>query len=219
MQKRVYVWEAPVRIVHWLIVLCLLVLSFTGVYIGYPFIVGTTSRQYVMGWSRFIHYIAAYVFVVALAVRVYWAFAGNSYASWKEFFPFSGRRARGIRKNILFYSLIKREPEPETGHTPLAGLTYLVIFLLYLVQIVTGFALYSLYEPQGVMHSLFGWWFSVTTIPVTRLVHHMIMWALLCFAVIHVYIALFLDNAEKNGLVGSIFTGYKFMEKEESDQG
>jgi Ni/Fe-hydrogenase 1 B-type cytochrome subunit len=218
MQKRVYVWEAPVRIVHWLIVLCLLVLAFTGVYISYPFIVGTTSRQYVMGWSRFIHYVAAYVFVVALAVRVYWAFAGNRYASWRVFFPFSGRRARGMRKNILFYSLIVKRPEPETGHTPLAGLTYLMIFLLYLVQIVTGFALYSLYAPQGVMHSLFGWWFSVATIPVTRLIHHMIMWLLLYFVMIHVYIALFLDNAEKNGLVGSIFTGYKFMDTEESDQ-
>lgn len=218
MQKRVYVWEAPVRIIHWLIVLCLLVLAFTGVYISYPFIVGTTSKQYVMGWSRFVHFVAAYVFVVALAVRVYWAFAGNRYASWKAFFPFSSKRTAEMFKQILFYSLITDKYEPDPGHTPLAGLTYLVIFILYLIQIVTGFALYSLYEPQGVMHSLFGWWFSVATIPVTRLIHHMIMWLLLYFVIIHVYIALFLDKAEKSGLVGSIFTGYKFIESDKADR-
>lgn len=218
MQKRVYVWEAPVRIIHWLIVLCLLVLSFTGVYIYYPFIVGTTSKQYVMGWCRFIHLVAAYVFVVALAIRVYWAFAGNRYASWKALFPFSGKKMGEMLKQILFYSLITRNYEADPGHTPLAGLTYLVIFLLYLIQAVTGFALYSLYAPHGTMHSIFGWWFSVATIPVTRLIHHMIMWALLWFVIIHVYIALFLDKAEKSGLVGSIFTGYKFVETEKADK-
>lgn len=218
MQKRVYVWEAPVRIVHWVIVLCILVLAFTGVEISHPFIVGITSKQYVMGWMRFIQLVAAYVFVVALAVRVYWAFAGNRYASWKVFFPFSGKRVKGMANNVLFYSLIRRKPDPETGHTPLAGLTYLVIFILFLFQIVTGFAMYSLYAPQGTMHSLFGWWFSVATIPVTRLIHHMIMWVILWFVIIHVYIALFLDKAEKNGLLGSIFTGYKFMDVEEPKQ-
>jgi Ni/Fe-hydrogenase 1 B-type cytochrome subunit len=218
MLKKIYVWEAPVRVTHWLNVLCLLVLAFTGVYIGRPFISGTGNEEYIMGWCRFIHYATAYVFVVSVAVRIYWAFAGNRYASWRAFFPFiSAERIKGMFRNFLFYSLVRKKPVEETGHTPLAGLTYLFVFLMYLVQAITGFALYSLYEPSGIMHSTFGWWFLLFSIPGTRLIHHVIMWLLLYFAIIHVYIALFLGKAEKNGLVGSIFDGYKFMEGEKAE--
>ena len=34
---RVYVWEIPVRVTHWVIVLSILILSVTGFYIGHPF--------------------------------------------------------------------------------------------------------------------------------------------------------------------------------------
>jgi Ni/Fe-hydrogenase 1 B-type cytochrome subunit len=217
MRKKIYVWEAPVRITHWLNVLCLLVLAATGVYIYHPFITGTESAQYIMGWDRFIHFTAAYVFVVNIAVRIYWSFAGNRYASWKAFFPFSAERSEKMLKNILFYSLVIKKPASEPGHTPLAGFTYLMIFLLYVLQALTGFALFSLYQPTGIMHAAFGWWFSLFSIPSTRLIHHMIMWLLFYFVIIHIYIALFLGKVEKNGLLGSIFDGYKFMESNKAE--
>ena len=34
-KKKVYVWEFPVRLTHWLNVICLLVLSVTGFYTVY----------------------------------------------------------------------------------------------------------------------------------------------------------------------------------------
>ena len=38
MLKRVYVWELPVRLTHWLNFLTIIVLCFTGYYISRPFI-------------------------------------------------------------------------------------------------------------------------------------------------------------------------------------
>jgi Ni/Fe-hydrogenase 1 B-type cytochrome subunit len=38
-----------------------------------------------------------------------------------------------------------------------------------------------------------------------------VMWVILAFVIVHVYIAWYLDKAEKNGLMGSIFNGYKFV--------
>jgi Ni/Fe-hydrogenase 1 B-type cytochrome subunit len=35
---RVYVWQAPVRITHWLIAGSIVLLSITGFYIGRPFV-------------------------------------------------------------------------------------------------------------------------------------------------------------------------------------
>ncbi|HDY70958.1 MAG TPA: Ni/Fe-hydrogenase, b-type cytochrome subunit, partial [Nitrospirae bacterium] len=35
-RKRVYAWEFPVRLTHWINVLCIIALSITGFYIGNP---------------------------------------------------------------------------------------------------------------------------------------------------------------------------------------
>jgi Ni/Fe-hydrogenase 1 B-type cytochrome subunit len=48
---RVYVWQVPVRVTHWLIALSIIVLSVTGFYIGRPFLTvpGPAGRWFVMG--------------------------------------------------------------------------------------------------------------------------------------------------------------------------
>ena len=49
---KVYVWEAPVRITHWLIALSIVVLSVTGFYIWISFISvpGRACDLLFMGW-------------------------------------------------------------------------------------------------------------------------------------------------------------------------
>lgn len=214
MQKRIYVWEMPVRVTHWLNFICLLVLSVTGLYIGNPFIVASSSDQYIMGWMRFLHFVGAYVFVVNWAVRLYWSFVGNIYANWKTFFPFTGEKLQRLFSQMWFYMLISRKPPSELGHTPLAGIVYFLILMLCVFAGATGFALYSLHAPGGFYASLFGWVFSFMSIPMTRLTHHLTMWLLLYFTILHVYISFFLNSVEKNNLLGSIFDGYKTAETE-----
>ena len=82
--ERIYVWEVPVRLTHWAIVLAILVLSATGFYIGDPVVGGSVS---LMAWVRGIHRLTAWVFVASLLLRTYWAFAGNQWASWRALFP------------------------------------------------------------------------------------------------------------------------------------
>ncbi|MDI6728564.1 MAG: cytochrome b/b6 domain-containing protein, partial [Thermodesulfovibrionales bacterium] len=65
MLKRVYVWEFPVRLTHWINVLGIASLSITGYYIGNPFVHAVSTDQYIMGWMRFIHFVAAYLFAVS----------------------------------------------------------------------------------------------------------------------------------------------------------
>ena len=55
--KRVYVWELPVRVYHWLNALCVLVLTVTGILIAHPpaFASATeASFSYWFGINRFI---------------------------------------------------------------------------------------------------------------------------------------------------------------------
>jgi Ni/Fe-hydrogenase 1 B-type cytochrome subunit len=216
MQKKIYVWEAPVRATHWISVLSLVTLALSGVYIGNPFIVATSPDQYLMGWTRFIHFVAAYVFIVNLAVRIYWSFAGNKYATWRALFPFTPERVIKLFQQMSFYALISRTPPEDIGHTPLGGIVYFIILALCGISAVTGFAMFSLYNPGGTMHALFGWVFSIAAISTVRLIHHLIMWFLIYFVIVHIYVVLFLDSVEKNGLLSSIFDGYKFIKEGKS---
>jgi Ni/Fe-hydrogenase 1 B-type cytochrome subunit len=205
--ERVYVWEVPVRLTHWVIVLAILVLSATGFYIGHPVVGGSVS---LMAWVRGIHRLAAWVFVASLLLRTYWAFAGNQWASWRVLFPYlTAEGRRGMGGVFSYYIFFRWRPPSFVGHNPLAGATYSLVVLLMIAQVVTGFALQSL-GGGGWRHALFGWVFSVMSLQGARLAHHLIMWLLLGFMVHHVYSAALMDAEEKNGTLASIFTGYKF---------
>ena len=64
--------------------------------------------------------------------------------------------------------------------------------------------------------TLFGWVPGVLFgVQGVRLIHHLVMWAILGFMIHHVYSALLVDHVERNGLMSSIFTGYKFVTRQE----
>ncbi len=208
---RVYAWEFPIRLTHWINALCILALSVTGFYIGNPFMHAVSSKQYIMGWMRFIHFVSAYTFMLSMVVRIYWAFVGNRYASWRVWFPFTSRRFRDLMDAVKFYLFISKKPPYAVGHTALAGFTYLLVFGVFIFMIVSGFALYSLNRDGALWTLLGGWLTGVMHLQTIRLFHHLGMYLILAFAIIHVYIGWYLDLKERNGLMGSIFSGYKFV--------
>jgi len=208
---RTYAWEVPVRLTHWVNVLCLTALCVTGFYIGSPFMHAISSKQYLMGWMRFIHFVAAYVFVMSMIIRIYWAFAGNKYASWRVWVPITSKQRKDLWAAVKFYLFISKTPPYAVGHTALAGFTYLFVFVLFGFQIISGFALYSLTH-QGILWTLLGGWLTgVMHLQTIRLYHYIGTYVILSFTVVHIYIAWYLDLKERNGLMGSIFDGYKFV--------
>ena len=214
----VYVWDPIVRASHWLIFGGILVLAATGFYIGHPF--GLSARPaaqtFVMGWVRLVHSYAAIVFSVAVFARVLWMFLGPPMARWNQFIPSTRKRVRDLWGTFLFYTFIRRDPPPTTGHNALAGLTYVVVFGLYFMMIVSGLVLYLPAASAGsYLHALdfaarlFG---GLQTL---RWVHHVGMWLLLGFMVHHIYSGWLLARLEQNGTLDSIFTGYKYLPPEE----
>ena len=63
-----YVYEAPLRLWHWITVLSIIVLSVTGYFIGKPLpsVPGEATFNYVMGYIRFAHFTAGYILAVGL---------------------------------------------------------------------------------------------------------------------------------------------------------
>lgn len=210
----VRVWELPVRITHWTIFFSVIVLSVTGFYIGRPFVIAGSDPQFLMGNMRAIHSVAAWVMIAAVVARIVWAFIGNRWARWDQFFPRDKARRRRSREMLGYYTFFRRNPPAEVGHNPLAGLTYAVVYLMFLVQIVTGLALMGLDNPGGVISTLFGWVFGLGSAPAVRLSHHLIMWLTWGFVIHHVYSAVLVDWEERNGLISSIFTGRKEVDED-----
>jgi Ni/Fe-hydrogenase 1 B-type cytochrome subunit len=215
---RVYVWEVPVRVTHWLIAFSIVLLSMTGFYIGHPFITvtGPANQHFVMGWVKTIHGYTAFVFMAAVVARLIWMFTGNRYAHWDKFIPVHAKRRQGLWPTLKFYLFALRKPPGFVGHNPLAGATYTLVFLLYFVAIATGLTLRGASADVG---SPVRWFASLAPLlgglQIARWIHHATMWLLLGFAVHHVYSSVLMSTIEANATVESIFSGYKFVPQED----
>jgi Ni/Fe-hydrogenase 1 B-type cytochrome subunit len=217
--ERLYVWELPVRLTHWLIVFSFIALAATGYYIGHPFIevTGPARDHFLMGTVRVVHLYAAIMFAVSVLVRIYWMFVGNRYARLGQLTPFGAERLRSFREAMMFYSFVRREAEECAGHNALAGSSYAMVYGVYLLLIATGLALYSAdaapsspFRVFDVLTPLFG------GLQVARLLHHVGMWVVMIFIVMHVYFVILASIAERIGTFDSIVSGYKFVSKRKS---
>ena len=207
-----YVWDLVVRTTHWAIAGSILVLAATGIYMGHPFISAQGSERFVMGWAKVIHFYAAIVFVLGVLSRIAWMFLGPRRSSWRNFVPVAKRRRRDLIETMKFYMLLRAQPPRTIGHNPLAGLSYIAVFGMYFLMILTGFALYSV-SSHSFMHVwqfLVPWFHGVQG---ARWLHHVVMWGLLIFFVAHMFFSSMTSRSEKNGTIDSIFSGWKFLPK------
>lgn len=219
--ERVYVWQAPLRLYHWVNVLAIVVLCATGYIIGAPpaFVIGREpSFSFWFGTVRFLHFSAGFVFLANFLIRIYWGFAGNEYSRWSRTLPITPRRWlsqwRDVRQVLRVDILQMRGDRRESlGHNALALWTYAGTFVLTVFQIATGFGLYAAMGPAW-MGALFGW-----VVPLmggdmaVRQWHHLAMWAFILFAMIHVYLVYYHETSSPRGVVSSMVSGWKYTER------
>ena len=100
------------------------------------------------------------------------------------------------------------------GHNSVAAFSYLILFIIALISVFTGFALYA-DTSTWFLPKMFSW---VTPMLggdfMVRNIHHIAMWGFILFTVIHVYLVFFHDWLEGRGEVSSMFGGYKFVREE-----
>ena len=213
-----YVWDLLVRSTHWIIFFTMILLAVTGIYLGRPFAspLGPAREHFLTGWARVIHSYSAIGFTLAVVSRIAWMLVGPRRSSWRQFIPASRRRWRDMKSTLQFYLFLRDRPPATRGHNPLAGASYVVVFVLYLVMIATGLALYSI-SARSYMHV---WQFLLPLFgggQGARWIHHVTMWLLIGFVVHHVYSAILTSRVEKNGTMDSMFSGYKFLPKDMPD--
>jgi cytochrome b len=118
---KIKVWDAPVRVFHWL-----LVLSFAGAYLS------AESESW-----RLLHVTLGYTLGGLVAFRLVWGLVGTRYARFANF-------VRGPQAVLTYLrSLRKGQPQHHLGHNP-AGAVAIVLLLLASVAVVgSGWAIYN----------------------------------------------------------------------------
>ncbi|MEA3469730.1 MAG: Ni/Fe-hydrogenase, b-type cytochrome subunit [Thermodesulfobacteriota bacterium] len=205
------VWCILLRLFHWSLVLSIVTLVVTGLSINTPWTNTTLegSVAFPMSTMRYIHFLAGYLFTAAVLVRLFLYIFGNRQERIWDVLPVTPRNIKSIFTTLGYYSYISDRHDERLGHNVLAGMTYVVIIVAALFQLVSGF--YMLYPEAGFWQGLGGSVFG--TQQQGRFLHHLLMWLFILFAFVHVYLVIWNDLKSPEGLVSSIFTGKKFKQK------
>jgi Ni/Fe-hydrogenase 1 B-type cytochrome subunit len=183
----------------------------TGYYIHDPFIVSMVNHPYLMGWFRFVHEAFGMVFMALFLMRLYMFFGGNRWARWRQFVPLRTQQWKDMLGVMKFYSFLSDSDRSKIGHNSMAAFSYVGLYTMVLVEIVTGLVLFNWIMPSFFLGFLVGWIPRVVSVPNLRLMHFFLMYLFVAFGIFHVYLCILMSRAEKRGMMDSILIGYKVI--------
>lgn len=172
MIKKVYMYKRFERFWHWAQAFLIFFLAITGfeVHGSFKFL----GFKNAVLW----HMYAGFALIILIVFAIFWHFTTGE---WKQYVPTTDK----LRDQVKYYliGIFKNAPHPveksvEIKLNPLQKLTYLGFKVLIIpVMVVTGLIYY--YVAHGTMH--------LQTVKWIAIVHTLGAFALLAFAVIHVY--------------------------------
>ncbi len=205
--ERKLAWSWLLRLYHWVMVLSVLVLALTGLYIHHPITSSLTGGgHFPMADIRYIHFITAFLFSGAIIARIYLALFGNRQESLCSLVRHLPEYIADGWLALRGYLYLEKFQHKGLGHNGLATITYCLTVSLAILQIISGF--YMLFPESSFWQSwglaIFGPQQSA------RYVHHLIMWYFAIFAMVHVYIIIWNEIKQPEGMLSSMLGGYKF---------
>ena len=119
--RRVLVWDAPVRVFHWL-----LVLWFAGAWL-------TAESE---TW-RLVHVTLGYTMAGLVAFRIAWGLVGTRHARFADF-------VRGPSSVLAYLRSLRRgRPDPHAGHNPAGALAIVALLVLAVAVSASGWLVYQ----------------------------------------------------------------------------
>ena len=228
-------WDRSTRIFHWLNALLVLALIGLGLAILNAAILGITSDGKIL--LKTVHVYVGYGFVANLVWRIIWGFAGNHYARWKTILPFS----KGFLNDLMIYikNIFSDRPVQYLGHNPVARLMIGVMYLLLVVQGISGLILAGtdLYLPplgheikeyvanagedhskivnvkpgakEGIDETAYARMRTVRE-PIVE-AHEILFYLMILAVILHLLGVAFTEIHEKNAIVSAMITGKKYF--------
>lgn len=133
-KQSVLVWDLPVRVFHWL-----LVLSFAGAWM-------TAESEA----QQMIHYAFGYTACALVLCRILWGLIGTRYARFTQFIKGPSKTTHHIK------SILNRQQDHQLGHNPAGALAMVLLMVLILVLGITGYWIVKdlLSERVGEVHEI-----------------------------------------------------------------
>jgi len=218
------------RMNHWVVAISMLGAIVTGLYIGHPyyqsFIADPAVTKYVMAWNRWIHFMIAIIFDVSSIVIAYMYFFSRFEKPYKKIIPNSAN-IKEFGEVVLNLVTLNRRKEFDSTHSDSFNTVFFLVFHLMLAwMLLTGLQLY-VHGLESGLSSIGNWWpwmlHLVTdwTIPVTggtlmdvRISHHETMWYIMVWIAFHIYYQVWRTIFWKEGDIGIVVGGSKFVKEE-----
>ncbi len=220
--KGFYLFSPWLRIFHWVMVLCVITLFFTGLYIGNPgfgalpgveptFLV---ASLFSMETVRKIHFIAAFILLAAVVLRVYGAIRNKG----DRLLPKFWRKSywEGLLWGLKHYLFLPSEHRFYLRNS-LARTAYAGVYVILFILAVTGIAMYIMIYPHSLIAKVFNPFNLAVSEYMTHYIHHLCAWFMMIFMTAHVYLAFRADMTEHNGEISAMFSGVKYYTVEPYD--
>jgi cytochrome b len=185
--RSVTVWDGAVRVFHWLLVLLIPFMWWSGKEKGL--------------WMTY-HFWAGYTILTLIGFRIIWGFVGGTHARFGDFLY--GPRA------IIAYlkTLPSRTAAKFAGHNPVGGWSVVLMILCVAVQVGTGLFTYD--ETSGSEGPLAKLVRSDTSALLTT-IHKYNINILLALIGVHISAVLYYLIYKKENLIGPMFSGKKHL--------
>ena len=211
-RREYYLFSPFLRIFHWIMVLSIITLFFTGILITKPLqvmVAEPTNTMLSMNLVRNIHFTVAFIFCASFILRIYGFIVNKGDRLFPRFWE--GHYYRETLDVAMHY-MLSTPNHASYLRNPMARTSYAVLYLLVLVETFTGFAMYNMTEPNGVGGMMFNWVnvFSGGEMTI-HIVHHYLAWGIILFAIGHLYMVTRSEFMEGESEVSSMFAGSKIL--------
>ncbi|QOR61149.1 Ni/Fe-hydrogenase, b-type cytochrome subunit [Sulfurovum sp. ST-21] len=204
---------------HWIRALSIVVLTVTGFYIADPFVAPIPNSEptnFMQALFRGWHEIFGFVLIAVVVFKSYLFVFAKRYrdeiGSIKDFI-----NPKTWIKQIGYYLLVSKHPHLKGTYNPLQFIAYLGFYMLMFILILTGLILYVHVYHEGLgallYESMRSFEVMLGGLAWVRELHHIAMWGVIIFVVVHVYMAIFNAVFGKEGSMDAIFSGMKWHKK------
>jgi cytochrome b len=183
---KIRIWDLPVRLFHWALVVLMVVSYFTGRWGG--------------DWMKF-HFWSGYAILTLLIFRVAWGFIGSTTARFSDFVKGPSAAIAHLRE------LLGRSGPHDTGHNPVGGAMVVVLLFAVLAQAAAG--LFSADTDLGTVNGPLANLIADKTVDKVTAFHKYWVNVLLALVALHVLAAIVYLVWKRQNLIGAMLTGNK----------
>jgi cytochrome b len=192
MTNKFLVWDLPVRLFHWLLVISLFASWYTS-----------DGERNLIDY----HLKIGYFTLGLILFRVIWGIVGTKYSKFSQFIP--------NRNSLISYlkNFKQEKNSPHLGHNPLGGLMVVLMLTLILSQAISGLFMNDDVFTSGPYYESV----DKSVQSFMAFIHHTVFDLIVLVSILHIGAIFYYIIAKKINLIIPMITGYKISSNDNNN--